>query len=137
MSDKQVKPISLIKSIILFSIPGVVGFFGFYYIIPILNKIDIPLILTFPFFLWVGILPLLPLSIFLYKKENRKHSLEDFKQRFRLKKIKGKEWLWVIIGILFCLLYEPVIGELIGKWMAGYAKFLPMRDTLLLMLIID
>lgn len=124
-SDRNVKSISLIESIILFSIPGVVLYIGFYYIIPILNKIDVPIILSFPFFLWIGILPLLPISIYLYKKENREYSLEDFKKRFRLNKIKGKDWFWVVGGIFSVIVFDFIIGEPIAKRMAGIKIFQP------------
>jgi len=57
--DNKIKPISLSISIIFFSIPGIILFIGFYYVIPFLNKIKVPLIISFPFFLWISILPLL------------------------------------------------------------------------------
>jgi len=124
-TDNNIKPISLKNSIILFSIPGIILFIGFYYIIPILNKIDVPLLLSFPFFLWIGIIPLLPVSIFLYKKEKREHSTLDFKKRFRLEKIKRRDWLWVVGGISFVIVSDFVIGEPISKWMAGINFFEP------------
>ena len=124
-SERDIKSISLTKSIIFFGIPGLILYVGFYYIIPILNEIQVPIILSFPFFLWIGILPLLPISIYLYKKENKEYSIEGFKNRFRLNKIKGKDWFWVMGGIIFVIVFDFVIGEPIAKWMGGIKMFAP------------
>jgi len=121
----NIKPIPLWKSILLFGIPGLFLYLGLYHGIPVFQKMGLPEIFLFPFFLWFPIIPLLPISIFLFKREKRNQPDLSFKRRFRLNKITRKDWLWVIGGILFVMVFDFLIMEPISKWMATIPIFSP------------
>jgi membrane protease YdiL (CAAX protease family) len=123
--DVIIKPIPLYSSILLFGIPGLTLYLGTYYAIPIFQKMGLPDIFLFPFFMWLPILPLLPLSIILYKREKKVQPELTLKERFRLNRITKKDWIWIVGGVLFVLLSDFVIMNPISKWMATIPLFSP------------
>ena len=78
----------------------------------------LPEIFLFPFFLWLPIIPLLPISIILFKREKRNQPDLTFKKRLRLNRITKRDWLWIIGGILFVMVFDFIIMDPISKWMA-------------------
>ncbi|MBI9097773.1 MAG: CPBP family intramembrane metalloprotease [Spirochaetaceae bacterium] len=70
-------------------------------------------------------IPLLPISIILFKREKTNQLDLSFKRRFRLNKLTRKDWLWVIGGILFVMVFDFLIMEPISKWMATITIFSP------------
>lgn len=123
IKEMNIKPISLWKSILLFGIPGLLLYLGLYYGIPTFQKMGLPELFLFPFFLWLPIIPLLPISIILFKCEKKVQSDLTLKKRFRLKRLTKKDWLWIIGGILFVLFFDFVIMDPISKWMATISIF--------------
>ena len=121
----NIKPISLLKSILFFGVPGLALYLGLYYGIPIFSNIGLPDIFLFPFFLWLPLISLLPASLILFKREKRNQPNLNLKRRFRLKRLTKNDWLWVIGGILFVMMFDFVIMEPISKWMAGISIFSP------------
>jgi membrane protease YdiL (CAAX protease family) len=120
-----IKPIPLWESILLFGIPGLALFFGTYYGIPLFKRMGLPDIFLFPFFMWLPIIPLLPISIILFNREKRNQADLTLKERFRLNRITKTDWIWIISGILFVLLFDFVIMNPISKWMATIPLFSP------------
>lgn len=121
--NNKVKPISLWQSILFFGIPGLLLYLGLVYGIPILKSYGFPDIFLFPFFLWLPLIPLLPASLALFRREQKYQPDLTLKERFRLKKITKKDWLWVVGGILFVLIFDFVIMEPVSKWMASIPLF--------------
>jgi len=87
----NIKPISLWKSMFLFGIPGLVLYLGLYYGIPIFQRIGLPELFLFPFFLWLPIIPLLPISIILFKREKIEQLNLSLKKRFRLDRVTKRD----------------------------------------------
>lgn len=102
----NIKPIPLLKSVLLFGIPGLALYLGLCYGIPIFHRLGLPEIFLFPFFLWLPLISLLPVSLILFKRENRNQADLNLKTRFRLNRLTKKDWLWVIGGSLF-LIADP------------------------------
>lgn len=125
MIKQKLKSISFIKTIILFGCPGIVSVIGFYYITPPLLKSGYPLSILFPLFLWIGVLPLFPIAVLLYKNEKKNNPSLKFKERFRLQPIKKKDILWIIFGVLFIFIFDFVIMEKIGNRMASIPFLAP------------
>ena len=121
----NIKPIPLYLSILFFGIPGLALYLGTYYAIPIFQKMGLPDIYLFPFFMWLPILPLLPLSIILYKREKKVQPELTLKERFRLNRITKKDWIWIVGGVMFVLLSDFVLMNPISKWMARIPLFSP------------
>lgn len=84
-----------------------------------------PDIFLFPFFLWLPLISLLPVSLILFKRDKRNQADLSLKKRFRLNRITKKDWLWVVGGILFVIMFDFVIMEPISKWMATISIFSP------------
>jgi membrane protease YdiL (CAAX protease family) len=121
----NIKPIPLWESILLFGIPGLLLYLGMNYGIPVFHRMGLPEIFLFPFFLWLPLIPLLPISINLFKREKRDQANLSLKRRFRLNRITKKDWLWVMGGIFFVMVFDFVIMEPISKWMATIPIFSP------------
>ncbi|MBU1013495.1 MAG: CPBP family intramembrane metalloprotease [Bacteroidetes bacterium] len=120
--NNKLKPISIWKSIILFGIPGLLIYVGLVYGAPYFQKIGLKIVFLFPFFLWIPIIPLLPISILLFKKEKKDNPKLKISERFRLKTITKNDWLWTISGIIFVFVFE-ILMEPVAKWMASKAFF--------------
>ncbi len=118
-----IKTISLWRSILFFGIPGLLLYLGLVYGIPYFKTFGFTDIFLFPLFLWLPLIPLLPISIVLFKKEQKHQPDLKLKERFRLKKITKKDWLWIIGGILFVLIFDFIIMEPVSKWMATIPLF--------------
>ena len=119
----MIKPLNLLKSILIFGIPGLLLFLGLVYGIPFFQKFGFRDIFLFPFFLWLPIIPLLPISIILFRKDKKDNPKLRFSERFRLKKISKTDWLWIVGGILFVFVFDFVIMEPVAKWMASKPLF--------------
>lgn len=72
--ESTIKPFPLWQSILLFGIPGLLLYSGLYYGIPVFSKMGLPEIFSFPFFMWLPLIPLLPVSIILFKLEKRNNA---------------------------------------------------------------
>lgn len=120
-----IRRIPLSISILLFGIPGLALYLGTYYAIPLFQRMGLSDIFLFPFFMWLPIIPLLPISIILYKREKKDQPDLTLKIRFRLNKITKIDWIWILHGVLFILLSDFVIMNPISKWMATIPIFSP------------
>jgi len=121
----NIKPIPLWQSILLFGIPGLMLYVGLYYGIPLFQEMGCSKAVLFAFFLWLPLVPLLALSIILFKREQKNQPDLEFKQRFRLNRLSRKDWLWVLGGIIVTFLFDNVIMEPFSKWMAAMSFFAP------------
>ena len=122
-TDDHLKPMPLWQSIALFGIPGFALYVGLYYGIPIFQELGLPDIFLFPFFLWLPLIFLLPVSLFLFQHEKKDHPDLKLCKRFRLKKLSKRDWFWVAGGIIFVALFDFVIMDPVSKWMAGIPLF--------------
>lgn len=121
----KLKPLSLWKSIILFGIPGLFLFLGLEFGMPWLMGLGLPEIFLFPFFLWVPLILLVPVALLLFKMEKKEQPELSFKERFRLQKPRGKDWLWILGGVIFVFFFDFVVTGPISRWMAGIPFFSP------------
>lgn len=119
----QNKPINIWRSIILFGIPGLLMYLGLMVGMPYLQKLDFRDIFLFPFFLWLPIIPLLPVSIMLYNKEKKNYPGLRFSKRFRLKRMTGKDWLWALGGVVAVVVFDFIVMDPVSKWMASQSLF--------------
>jgi membrane protease YdiL (CAAX protease family) len=123
--DSNIKPISIFESVLYFGIPGLVLYLGLYHGIPYFKGMGLPDIFLFPFFLWLPIIPLLPISILLFRKEKQTLPSSNLKERFRLNSLTKTDWLWVIVGIFSVVIFDFVIMDPVAKWMATIPLFSP------------
>ena len=112
---KEIKPISLVYSILLFLIPGIVFYFNINFLVPFLAKISgwtpyLVWIMTGTLFLF---LPLFLLTFLLLKKDGFTLDWSTIKDRLMLKRINIQDIMWIIIGMIICTLISVL---LIGFW---------------------
>jgi membrane protease YdiL (CAAX protease family) len=120
----SVKPMPVWMSLLCFGIPSLIATIGIYVGIPFFDRVGVPLPINFLFFT-AGPLALMFFSAFVaYRLEGNPMSWVGVKKRFRLKRIRGKEWLWtlglVIVSIGGYILLLPT-----AKWLASYPLFEP------------
>lgn len=82
-------------SFILFGVPGAFLYWGMYYGALLLLQNGIPLVISFALLSVPGIV-LLIASLAAYRLDGYRWNWTEFKERFRFRAIKGKDWLWVI-----------------------------------------
>jgi len=85
----------------------------------------LPDIFLFPFFLWLPLIPLLPISILLFQREKQTLQNLTLRERFRLNRLTKTDWLWAIVGIFIVVMSDFVIMGSIAKWMATLPLFSP------------
>lgn len=121
--ENTLKPIPLWQSLLLFGIPGLMLYLGLYYAVPFLLKLGYSEVFLFLSFWWGPFILLLPVSIILFKQEQKKQPGLSLKKRFRLNRLTKKDWIWVICGILFVLVFDFIIMEPVSKWLATKSFF--------------
>lgn len=110
-------------SLALFGVPGAFIYWGMYSGVPLLLKHGIPLIISFALLSLPGIV-LLIASVVAYRLDGYDLNWADFKERFRLHRIQGRDWLWVIGIFVICTLSDEGLQG-IGKWLASMPLFAP------------
>ena len=111
--------------VVLFGVTGLAIYLGIYHGVPWLLRRNVPLLVAFFLFLWLPVMPLLPLSLYLYATvEGGQLSLAEVAQRFRLTPIQGREWLWVGAAVLVTALADELLQP-IGKALARHRLFAP------------
>jgi len=92
----DLKPIPFSKALLFFGIPTLIVTVGIYFCIPLLDKTGFPLFLNFFLFTGGPLILMFMASIVAYRIENNPMNWTALKDRFRLKPIQGKEWLWTL-----------------------------------------
>ena len=121
--DHRLKPMPLWLSFILFGVPGAFIYWGMYNGVPLLVQNGIPLVVSFALLSLPGI-GLLVASLVAYRLDGYSWNWAEFKDRFRLHAIKGKDWLWIIGIFLICTISDESL-QVIGKWLATIPLFAP------------
>jgi membrane protease YdiL (CAAX protease family) len=122
-SDRRLKPMPFWLSLIFFGVPGIIIYWGMYSGVPLLLESGVPLVIAFALLSVPGII-LLFLSLAAYRREGYPWTWIDFRNRFRLHAIRGRDWWWVIGIFLICLVSDEGL-QVIGKWLATIPLFAP------------
>ncbi len=112
---KETKPIGLVYSLLLFLIPGIVFYLNINFLVPYITKISgwtpyVVWIMTGTLFLF---LPLFILTFILLKIDGFALNWSTIKDRLMLRKITIKDIVWIISGMVICILISAI---LIGLW---------------------
>lgn len=127
-NDLRIKPLTLYKSILLFSVPSVFFCFTAYIIIPYLNKkIGIHPALSWFYGGYMIFVPLFTLALILYRTENREMTIKQILERFRIKGLSKTDWKWTIISAVLILLMTGCI-MLLSKFLS-YKLGIPELKT--------
>jgi len=91
----QIKGLSFLDSLPYFIIPGLVMVLGFYWLMPALEKRGINPYISYSLALGFPLLLMFIASFVVLYFEGQSLSVNSIMQRFRLKPIKGQDWLWI------------------------------------------
>ncbi|MFX0063281.1 MAG: lysostaphin resistance A-like protein [Candidatus Hermodarchaeota archaeon] len=111
MVENAIQPMSLRSALLHFFIPAILAALNTYFVMAFFAGFGLPtffnyiiIYATIPMFL------LLMASIIAYRREGNEMSWLTFKQRFRLNKMTGKDWLWTIVLFLIMFLGAGVLS---------------------------
>ena len=100
------KPMKLGLSLVYFSIPALIFIAGFWLIMPWFSRLGILPFYAYLLGLDIPLILLLIASLVWFKAEGRELTWQNLRERFRLKRMDGKAWLWSL-GAL-------IVGSVIG-----------------------
>ncbi len=123
-NEKILKQITYWSSLLYFGIPSMVMTILIYYLWPYLIRIGTPAIVSFAFIMYVPLASLLIVSLLAFLIEGNKMSWANLKNRFRLKPMKEREWLWTIGLIIFAIISYGGLS-FTAKWLASIQIFSP------------
>ncbi len=109
-SDKVIKPIGLLPSIIFFSIPAILTGLLVYVLAPVLDSFGMPLSYIYISILNLPMILLLAIALISVIKERGKISLQIIKDRLRLKKMDRIDWLYTAGLLLFIILFHYLLS---------------------------
>lgn len=124
-SDLKLRPLGFWKSTLYFGLPGLLLYLGLHHAMPLLQLLGYPDIFLFPFFLWLPIIPLLLVSVLIFRRENRLNPEWSFTDRFRLTKLKRSDVLWVLGGIFAVIIFDFILLAPVSGWLATLPGFEP------------
>jgi membrane protease YdiL (CAAX protease family) len=120
----NIKPMPFGRSLLFFGIPAVIIYAMVYYVWPLLLKIGVSLFWGFILVMLIPAIALFIVSLAAYKWEGHILRWNDFKQRYRLRRMRVKEWLWVLAVIVVSM----AAGQLLAfsaRWLATLPLFAP------------
>lgn len=124
MTSTTLKPMPLWASILHFGIPSTLMTLGIYVGIPILDRAAVPMLLNFFLFSAGPLALMLFAALVAYRLEGNTLSWAGLRERFRLRPLKGKDWLWtvglVVVAVGGYLALLPT-----AKWLASMPAFAP------------
>jgi membrane protease YdiL (CAAX protease family) len=108
---EKVQPMSLGSALLHFLIPGLLVTLNMYLVMAFFATLGLPIFVNY--FIIYATLPMLLLliaSIIAYRREGNEMTWLDFAQRFRLKRMTGKDWLWTIFLFVFMFLSVGILS---------------------------
>ncbi|MZR12152.1 CPBP family intramembrane metalloprotease [Maritimibacter sp. DP07] len=112
---------TLLRTLAFFGIPGFIIFVGLYVGVPIANDLGLPLIVSWTAALWLPIVLLLGWAVARWR---RTHPDESFRSRFRLGKLRGKDWGIILAALVVLQVFEVLLSGT-GAFFAQFAFFAP------------
>lgn len=116
------KPMPFWMSLLFFGLPCAAGWIGVYLVMPALSKLGFPVFWNFWLCLTVPLAGMLIASLIAFRLEGRPLTWVEVKTRFRLKPVRGKDWLWVLALIASIGLYL-LLRQTLSAWLASRPGF--------------
>lgn len=111
-----VKPLPFWQALLFFAIPALVLVFAVYWVLPSLAASGLPVFTAYMVALLIPLVLMLIAALVAYRLEGRPLTWAAFADRFRLRRMTGKDWLWTLVGAALA--------------MAGFALFLGIARAL-------
>jgi membrane protease YdiL (CAAX protease family) len=124
-----VKPMHLWMSLLYFGIPSLAGWISVYIVMPALSKMGFPMFWNFWLCLTIPLAGMFIAALVAYRLEGRAWTWVEFKSRFRLEPVKGKDWFWVLALIasigLYLFLRQTISSRLASLPGFSVPSFIP------------
>lgn len=125
MQSLKLKPLSIWQSLLLVLIPSTASIILYYYVVPEYVKRTGRPFASGYLPAWIGIMATYFLaSIIAFKLEGNKVSIAEFAKRYRLKGIRGRDWIW-LLALLVSFLVVAVSVTLLGKRLSSTPPLTP------------
>lgn len=125
MEKEEIAPLRLIPSLIIFLITAAIIYFTHYYFVPAFQRFTHQPYLTGYLIGWgSNMLLIFSASIVAYKLEKRSLKWIEFSNRFSLRGLSKRDWLWTILLITFVLLFYFGLS-FTSTWLAKQPIFAP------------
>ncbi|HLF31840.1 MAG TPA: CPBP family intramembrane glutamic endopeptidase [Xanthomonadales bacterium] len=112
-------------ALLYFGIPAVVVIFIVYVVMPLLAARGVHIFFNYLMvYATVPMLALIAASLIAYRREGNVMSWVEFKNRFRLKSMDGKSWLWTI-GLALFMVFSAGLLSFTAHWLASISFFAP------------
>lgn len=125
-SPAPLKPLSLLKAILLFACTSAPIYISIYCLIPILQNKGLSFLASYLISFYPTFAIMFLAAFFLYWREGNTLSWNSFLNRNRLLPVKGIAWLWVA-GLLIFGLAASTSLSFTGKWLASLSLFTPPK----------
>jgi membrane protease YdiL (CAAX protease family) len=126
ISPVKSKPMGWISSLLYFGISAIALYVAIHSLTPILNNHGMSIYMAS----WLSGLPVVIALFFTafiaYKTEGNPFTWSGIKERFRLNKMTGHQWLWTIGLILFCIIGYGIFSQITGIILKTH--ILPLPD---------
>ncbi|WP_341365617.1 CPBP family intramembrane glutamic endopeptidase [Yoonia sp. BS5-3] len=117
---------NLAQSILFFGLPGFVILVALYFGVPIATSLGIPLIVSWTAGLW---LPIILLLCWVLVRHFRNPKSDEFKERFRLKKLQRGDWIAIavaFVAVQVCEISLSRTGAIISEmWFFSTPSVIP------------
>jgi len=107
------KPIPLWESILFFGIPAIITILCVYELFPYLVKQGFSTYISYVIVLDIPLIMMFITSLVAYKMEGNLLNWHTLQERFRLKRMKCKEWMWTIGLSFFMLITAGLLSVLL------------------------
>ncbi len=112
------------KAFLLFALTSAPIYLGVYYLIPALMSRGWTFLASYLLCFYPTFVVMFALAFVLYRLEGNPATWIAFRERFRLRPVTGRMWLWAA-GLLAFGLVATFALAFTGKWLAGFRFFAP------------
>lgn len=120
----KIKPMPFWQTLLYFGIPTLYFYLSIYTVLPYLGEKGVEPIVNYSLTLVLPVAVLLVASIVAFRLEGNQFTWAALKERFRLKPIKSKEWIWLLALIVFMILSTTLLS-FTQTWLLKYDFFTP------------
>ncbi len=124
---QNIKPMSIWLALLYFGIPAAAITLVVYVVMPFLDQRGVPIFFNYlVVYATIPMLALIGASLIAFYREGHVTSWDTFKNRFRLKPMDKKAWLWVIGLTLFMILSAGLL-TFTTRWLDSFDLLAPPK----------
>jgi len=126
------KPLPLSQALLYFGIPAVGFILGVYFLLPFLRGMGLSEFVSYGLSLLVPLMLMLAASLIALRMEGWPLTWTSIRERFRLRRLEGRDWAWIAGSLLGMFILAGVFGYISQLILASGAIPLPAHLSPLL-----